>query len=503
MSRSNTNQSSDNLGADTTTTDASLGPALAKARAPAGGRAGPRGATEPHGASSAGQEELHPYAARVLADLSARYWWEREFLAAVEEVLISLGAVLDESPIYESERILERLVEPERIISFQVPWVDDQQRVQVNRAWRVQWSSALGPYKGGTRFHSSVTQDGLKFLAFEQTFKNSLTSLPLGSGKGGSDFHPGGRSHREVMRFCQAYMNELYRYIGPNTDVPAGDIGVGTREVGYLFGQYKRLTHNFHGVLTGKAHEWGGSLLRPEATGYGVAYMANEMLRAKGETLEGKTITVSGFGNVAWGLVKKATELGAKVVTVSGPDGFVHDADGIRDEKIIHLLAMRSSGRDRVEDYADHFGVPFHAGKRPWGIPCDIAFPCAIQNELSLDDAKALVANGCKAIVEGANMPTAPEALPFLHAQGITYVPGKAANAGGVACSCLEMSQNGAHEYWSAEEVDEKLGRIMVNIHSQVYDTAARFDMPGNYLLGANIAGFLKVARGMLDQGIG
>ncbi len=371
-----------------------------------------------------GKEEMHPYAARVLQELSSRYHWEREFIAAVEEVMLSLGPVLDESPMYESERILERITEPERIISFQVPWVDDQHKVQVNRAWRVQWSSALGPYKGGTRFHSSVTLDGLKFLAFEQTFKNSLTSLPLGSGKGGSDFHPGGKSHREVMRFAQAYMNELYRHIGPDTDVPAGDIGVGAREIGYLFGQYKRITHQFHGVITGKAHQWGGSLLRPEATGFGVAYFADEMLRARGDSLEGKTVAVSGFGNVAWGLVKKANELGAKVVTVSGPDGFVHDEDGVKGEKIEYLLEMRASGRDRVEDYAERFKVPFHARKRPWGVKCDIAFPCAIQNELDLDDAKALVEAGCKAIVEGANMPTAPEAVPYLQEEGVLYVPG-------------------------------------------------------------------------------
>ncbi|MDY0004572.1 MAG: NADP-specific glutamate dehydrogenase [Polyangia bacterium] len=447
-------------------------------------------------------EKINPYAARVLGELKARYPWEREFIAAVDEVFQSLGPVLEDSPVYESERILERITEPERILSFKVAWLDDAGKVQMNRAWRVQWSSSLGPYKGGTRFHSSVTLDGLKFLAFEQTFKNSLTSLPLGSGKGGSDFHPGGKSHREVMRFCQAYMNELYRHIGPDEDVPAGDIGVGGREIGYLFGQYKKLTHLFNGVLTGKAHEWGGSLLRPEATGFGVAYFANEMLKARGESMEGKVVAASGFGNVAWGLVKKAGELGAKVVTVSGPDGFVHDKDGIKGEKIEFLLGMRSSGRDKVQDYADKFKVPFFAGKRPWGVPCDLAFPCAIQHELDLEDAKALAANGCKALVEGANMPTAPEAVPFLEEKGITYVPGKAANAGGVACSGLEMSQNGAHEYWTAEEVDKKLKQIMVNIHNQVASTAERFGLKGSYLAGANIAGFVKVARAMLDQGI-
>jgi len=447
--------------------------------------------------------ELHPYAARVLADLSARYWWEREFLAAVEEVFISLTPVLEQNPIYEAELILERIVEPERTISFRVAWLDDRNQIQVNRAWRVQWSSALGPHKGGTRFHASVTLDGLKFLAFEQTFKNSLTSLPLGSGKGGSDFSPRGRSHHEVMRFCQAYMTELYRHIDPEVDVPAGDIGVGTREIGYLFGHYKRLTHRFNGVFTGKAHDWGGSLLRPEATGYGVAYFAQEMLAARGASLEGKKVVVSGFGNVAWGLVKKVTELGGKVITLSGPDGYVHDPEGVQGDKIDYLLTMRASGNDRVQDYAERFDVTFVEGRRPWEIPCDIAFPCAIQNELGLEDAKHLVSGGCRYLVEGANMPTAADAITYLQDQGVVFVPGKAANAGGVAASGLEMSQNGAREYWPSDEVDRRLRHIMASIHREVASTADHYGDPGNYLAGANICGFQKVARAMIDQGVG
>jgi glutamate dehydrogenase (NADP+) len=448
-------------------------------------------------------DDLHPYAARVLADLSARYWWEKEFLAAVEEVLLSLTPVLEGNPIYESERILERIVEPERVISFRVAWLDDRNQIHVNRGWRVQWSSALGPHKGGTRFHASVTLDGLKFLAFEQTFKNSLTSLPLGSGKGGSDFSPRGKSHHEVMRFCQAYMTELYRHIDPEVDVPAGDIGVGAREIGYLFGHYKRLTHRFNGVFTGKAHEWGGSLLRPEATGFGVAYFAQEMLAARGTSIVGKKVAVSGFGNVAWGLVKKLSELGGKVITLSGPDGYVHDPDGVEGEKVDFLLTMRSSGNDRVQEYAERFGVTFVEGRRPWEVPCDIAFPCAIQNELGLEDAQSLVSGGCRYVVEGANMPTAADAITYLQDQGIVFVPGKAANAGGVAASGLEMSQNGAREYWSAEEVDRRLHQIMSSIHTAVSETAERYATSGDYLAGANICGFQKVAQAMIDQGVG
>jgi len=452
---------------------------------------------------SADADDLHPYAARVLADLSARYWWEREFLAAVEEVFLSLTPVLEGNPIYESERILERMVEPERTISFRVAWLDDRNQIQVNRAWRVQWSSALGPHKGGTRFHASVTLDGLKFLAFEQTFKNSLTGLPLGSGKGGSDFNPRGRSHHEVMRFCQGYMTELHRHIDPEVDVPAGDIGVGAREIGYLFGHYKRLTHRFNGVFTGKAHEWGGSLLRPEATGYGVAYFAEDMLALRSTSLDGKKVAVSGFGNVAWGLVKKVTELGGKVITLSGPDGYIHDPDGVRDEKIDFLLNMRASGNDRVQEYAERFGVTFVKDHRPWEVPCDIAFPCAIQNELGFEDARHLVSGGCRYVVEGANMPTSADAIAYLQDQGVVFVPGKAANAGGVAVSGLEMSQNGAREYWPSEEVDRRLKHIMSSIHRDVARTAEQYAEPGNYLAGANICGFQKVARAIIDQGVG
>ncbi len=453
--------------------------------------------------ATSGAEELHPYAARVLADLSARYWWEREFLAAVEEVFLCLTPVLEGNPIYESERILERIVEPERVISFRVAWTDDRNQIQVNRGWRVQWSSALGPHKGGTRFHSSVTLDGLKFLAFEQTFKNSLTSLPLGSGKGGSDFNPRGRSHHEVMRFCQAFMTELFRHIDPEVDVPAGDIGVGAREIGYLFGHYKRLTHRFNGVFTGKAHEWGGSLLRPEATGFGVAYFAQEMLAARDTSISGKKVAVSGFGNVAWGLVKKVDELGGKVITISGPDGYVHDPDGVSGEKIDYMLTMRASGNDCVKDYADEFGVEFVEGRRPWEVPCDLAFPCAIQNELGLEDAKHLVSGGCRYLVEGANMPTSAEAIAYLQDQGVVFVPGKAANAGGVAVSGLEMSQNGAREYWTGEEVDRRLHQIMSSIHRECATTAERYATKSDYLAGANICGFQKVAQAMIDQGVG
>jgi glutamate dehydrogenase (NADP+) len=445
---------------------------------------------------------LHPYAARVLADLSARYWWEREYLTAVEEVFLSLEPVLLDSPVYEAERILERITEPERIISFPVAWTDDRGQVQLNRAWRVQWSSVLGPYKGGTRFHASTTLDGLKLLAFEQTFKNSLTGLPLGSGKGGADFSTKGRSPREIMRFCQAYMNELYHHIGPDTDVPAGDIGVGGREIGYLFGHYKRLSHRFCGVFTGKARAWGGSALRPEATGFGVAYLAEEMLRTRGESLDGLRVAVSGFGNVAWGLVKKVGELGGRVITLSGPDGYIYDADGVSGEKIDYLLALRRSGEDRVQPYADKYSVPFVEGRRPWEVSCDIAFPCAIQNELNLEDAKRLVAGGCRYLVEGANMPTTTDAVLFLQQQGLVFVPGKAANAGGVAVSGLEMSQNGAREYWSAEEVDRRLHQIMASIFRKIAETADRFGMPGNYAAGANIHGFVKVADALFDQGV-
>jgi glutamate dehydrogenase (NADP+) len=363
-------------------------------------------------------------------------------------------------------------------------------------------NSAIGPYKGGLRFHPSVTLGILKFLAFEQVFKNSLTSLPMGGGKGGSDFDPKGKSDNEVMRFCQSFMSELYRHIGPNIDVPAGDIGVGGREIGYLFGQYKRLTKDFSGVLTGKGINWGGSLVRPEATGFGVVYFAQEMLKSKGEAFEGKTVAVSGFGNVAWGAVKKATQLGAKVVTLSGPDGFVYDKEGIAGEKIEYMLEMRSSARDCVKDFADKFKVDFHAGKHPWSVPADVALPCATQNELNEEDARDLVKNGCQCVTEGANMPTTLGGVKVFQESGILFSPGKASNAGGVATSGLEMSQNSMRLPWPAEEVDQRLHQIMRAIHATCLENAEKYGTPGNDVNGANIAGFLKVADAMMDQGL-
>jgi glutamate dehydrogenase (NADP+) len=444
---------------------------------------------------------LHPYAARVLADLRGRLPWEAEFLQAVEEVFGSISLVFEQNPQYESERILERMVEPERVITFRVVWTDDQNRVNVNRGYRVQFSSALGPYKGGTRFHASVSLSSLKFLGFEQTFKNALTGLSLGGGKGGADLSFRGLSDSEMMRFCQNYMAELFRHIGPATDVPAGDIGVGTREIGYLFGQYKRLTGRFDGTITGKAPEWGGSRLRPEATGYGVAYFVDEMLRAAGETFEGKTVAVSGFGNVAWGVVKKVTELGGRVVTLSGPDGFIYDPDGVRDEKIDYMRTMRLGGRDAVQQYEERFGVEFHAGRRPWAVPCDVALPCAIENELDEHDAEMLLKNGCRCVVEGANMPTTHKAVQLLQEGGVLFAPGKAANAGGVAVSGLEMAQNRSGESWDAERVDAALRGIMTSIHEICTSAAEHHGHPGDYVVGANIGGFTRVAEAMISQG--
>jgi glutamate dehydrogenase (NADP+) len=394
------------------------------------------------------------------------------------------------------------MVEPERVIMFRVPWMDDQGEIHVNRGFRIEMNSAIGPYKGGLRFHPSVTLGILKFLAFEQVFKNSLTTLPMGGGKGGSDFNPKGKSDHEIMRFCQSFMTELFRHIGPNTDVPAGDIGVGGREIGYLFGQYKRLKNEFTGVLTGKGLNWGGSLIRPEATGFGVVYFAQEMLKTKGTTFDGKTVAVSGFGNVAWGAVQKVNELGGKVVTLSGPDGFVYDPDGIKDEKVDYMLQLRSSNNDVVEDYAKEFNVQFFEGKRPWEIKVDVALPCATQNEIEEADAQSLIANECMCICEGANMPTSIEAYKIIAESGILYAPGKASNAGGVATSGLEMSQNSMRLPWAREEVDKRLQEIMVRIHNTCIETADRFGTPGNYVNGANIAGFLKVADAMIDQGL-
>ncbi|MBQ7038483.1 MAG: NADP-specific glutamate dehydrogenase [Clostridia bacterium] len=426
-----------------------------------------------------------------------------EFIQAVNEVLESLRPVIEANPQYEKAALLERLVEPERVIMFRVPWVDDAGKVQVNRGYRVQFNGAIGPYKGGLRFHPSVNLSIIKFLGFEQTFKNSLTSLPMGGGKGGSDFDPRGKSDNEIMAFCQSFMTELYRHIGADTDVPAGDIGVGAREVGYLFGQYKRLVNRYEGVLTGKGIAYGGSLIRPEATGFGAVYYVVEMLKSFGDDIKGKTFAVSGFGNVAWGTVKKVTELGGKVVTISGPDGYVYDADGIcTEEKINYMLEMRASGHDKVKDYADKFGVPYFEGKKPWEQKVDIVMPCATQNEVRLEDAKNIVKNGVKYYVEVANMPTTEDAVALLKQNGTVIAPSKAVNAGGVAVSGLEMSQNSMRYSWTAEEVDAKLRQIMANIYKNSFDAAEKYGMKGDLIAGANIAGFQKVADAMMAQGI-
>ncbi len=443
------------------------------------------------------------YLAKVYADVEARNPGEPEFLQAVGEVLESLSPVADQRPDLIEAGVFDRMVEPERMITFRVNWVDDNGKVQVNRGYRVQFNSAIGPYKGGIRFHPSVTASIMKFLAFEQTFKNSLTSLPMGGGKGGSDFNPRGKSDAEVMRFCQAFMTELAKHIGADTDVPAGDIGVGSREVGYMFGQYKRLRNEFTGVLTGKDRSCGGSLIRPEATGYGAVYYTVEMLKTAGEDIKGKTFAISGFGNVAWGTVKKITELGGKVVTISGPDGYIYDEDGVStEEKINYMLEMRASCRDKVQDYADKFGVPFFPGEKPWGVKADIIMPCATQNEVTLEDAKKIVANGVKYYVEVANMPTTADAVACLKAGGAIIAPSKAVNAGGVAVSGLEMSQNSMRYSWTAEEVDAKLHQIMTNIYNSSYEAAKKYGMEGDLIAGANIAGFLKVAEAMKWQGV-
>ena len=435
--------------------------------------------------------------------LEARHPGEAEYLQAVREVLISIKDVYDQHPEFERKALLERLVEPERIITFRVPWVDDQGKVQVNLGYRVQFNSAIGPYKGGLRFHASVNLSILKFLGFEQTFKNALTTLPMGGGKGGSDFSPRGKSEAEVERFCQAFMNELYRYIGPEVDVPAGDIGVGGREIGFLFGQYKKLTRDFSGVLTGKGLEWGGSLVRPEATGFGGLYFVNEMLATAGHSIEGKTVAISGFGNVAWGAALKATQLGAKVVTISGPDGYVYDPDGISGEKIDYMLELRASGNDIVAPYAEKFpSATFYAGKKPWEAKVDIALPCATQNELNGDDARKLYENGVLCVGEISNMGCTPEAIDLFIEHKMLYAPGKAVNAGGVATSGLEMSQNAVHLSWSAEDVDKRLHEIMHGIHKQCVTYGTEADGYINYVKGANVAGFMKVARAMMAQGI-
>ncbi len=427
---------------------------------------------------------------------------EPEFHQTVREVLESIEPVLIKSPKYIDSGVIERMVEPERIIKFRVPWVDDSGRVRVNRGYRIQFNSAIGPYKGGLRFHPSVNESIIKFLGFEQTFKNSLTSLPMGGGKGGSDFDPQGKSDREVMAFCQSFMTELCKYIGPDTDVPAGDIGVGAREVGYLFGQYKRICNEFTGVLTGKGISYGGSLVRPEATGYGAVYYTVEMLKYFGDDIKGKVFALSGFGNVAWGTVKKVNELGGKVVTISGPDGYIYDPDGISTpEKVDYLLEMRASCRNKVQDYADRFGVEFFEGEKPWGVKADIYMPCATQNEVDTEEAKRIVDAGVKYYVEVSNMPTTNEAIAYLKSHGVIIAPSKAVNAGGVATSGLEMTQNSMRYSWTSEEVDEKLHVIMKNIFSNSVKAANDYGLGDDLVAGANIAGFIKVADAMLAQG--
>ncbi len=436
-----------------------------------------------------------------MAEIERKNQAEPEFIQAVREVIESLVDVVNTNPAYINAKILERITEPDRVISFKVEWEDDNGNVQVNRGYRVQFNQVLGPYKGGLRFHPSVTQGGLKFLGFEQTFKNSLTTLPMGGGKGGSDFNPKGKSDGEIRRFCRAFMTELQRYIGPEIDVPAGDIGVGGREIGYMYGMYKRLRGDHTGVLTGKGRAWGGSRIRPEATGFGAVYFADEMLKRAGDSLEGKTVAVSGFGNVSWGVCMKATEMGAKVVTISGPDGYIYDPDGVgSEEKWNYLLALRASNNDVVEPYAKKFGATFFAKRKPWEVPVDMAFPCAIQNELNLDDAKQLLEHNVKYVVETSNMGLTAEAAELFLQNNIPLAPGKAANAGGVAVSGLEMSQNSMKLSWEASEVDAKLRGIMKSIHNACAEEGDNGTYV-NYVKGANIAGFRKVAEAMLDMG--
>ena len=441
---------------------------------------------------------------KIMRDLEQKHPGEKEFLQAVHEVLLSIVDVYNQHPEFENAKIIERMVEPERVVMFRVPWVDDKGEVQVNIGYRVQFNSAIGPYKGGLRFHAAVKLDTLKFLGFEQTFKNALTTLPMGGGKGGSDFSPRGKSDAEIMRFCQAFMSELYKYIGPDCDVPAGDVGVGGREIGYLFGQYKKLTSQFHGAtLTGKGFEFGGSILRPEATGFGALYFVEHMLKTRNIDIKGKTVAISGFGNVAWGAAKKATQLGAKVVTISGPDGYIYDPNGLDDEKIEYMLDLRNSGNDVCAPYADKFpGSTFYAGKKPWEAEAEIHMTCAIQNELNGEDAKKILARKPICVVEVSNMGCTAEAVEaFVEAKQL-FAPGKAVNAGGVATSGLEMTQNSIRLHWSAEEVDEKLHYIMSSIHEQCVKYGTEADGYIDYVKGANIAGFMKVAKAMLAQGI-
>ena len=437
-----------------------------------------------------------------MAELEKKNPAQPEFIQAAREVIASVIDVVNANPLYLKNKILDRIVEPERIIQFRVEWEDDNHEIQVNRGWRVQYNSAIGPYKGGLRFHANVTLGTLKFLGFEQIFKNSLTTLPMGGGKGGSDFSPKGKSDAEIMRFCRAFMTELEKYIGPDTDVPAGDLGVGGREIGYLYGTYRKIRNENTGVLTGKGWGWGGSRVRPEATGYGTMYFANEMLKENNDSFKGKRVAISGFGNVAWGAVTKAAQLGAKVVTLSGPDGYILDEEGINTpEKINYMLELRASNMDVIEPYAKKFGAKFIKGKKPWEVPVDMAFPCALQNELNGDDAKLLIKNGVKYVIETSNMGCTPEAIEAFQAARIPFAPGKAANAGGVAVSGLEMSQNAEHYFWSAEEVDQKLHVIMKDIHDNCVKEGKCPDGYIDYVKGANIAGFKKVADAMCQQG--
>ena len=443
------------------------------------------------------------YVEGFMADVIAKNPGEKEFHQAVREVVESVAPYVTSYPHLMDQKILERIVEPERVIMFRVPWMDDRGEIHINRGYRVQCNSAIGPYKGGIRFHASVNLSIMKFLAFEQTFKNALTTLPMGGAKGGSDFYPRGHSDNEVMRFCQSFMTELSRHIGADTDVPAGDIGVGGREIGYLFGQYKRLRDEFSGTLTGKGLAWGGSLLRPEATGYGLCYFTEQMLATRGERFEGKTVLISGAGNVAQYAAQKAMRLGARVVTLSDSDGFIHDPAGLDEEKMAYVLELKNIRRGRIKEYAARFpGVTYYPGERPWKIPCDIALPCATQNEIEKADAENLVKGGCKCVAEGANMPTTPEAIRIIQENGLLYSPGKASNAGGVATSGLEMSQNSMRQHWTSEEVDQYLRRIMQDIHTACIKYGTEPDGTVNYVKGANIAGFIKVADAMVDQGL-
>lgn len=449
------------------------------------------------------EKQAEQYVKEFMGRIEARNPHEPEFHQAVQEVVESLAPYILENPVLQKMRVLDRIAEPERVIIFRVPWVNDRGDVEINRGFRVQMNSAIGPYKGGLRFHASVNLSILKFLAFEQTFKNALTTLPMGGGKGGSDFNPKGKSDSEVMRFCQSFMTELARHIGADTDVPAGDIGVGAREIGFMYGQYKRLRNEFTGTLTGKGQDWGGSPLRPEATGYGTSYFAQEMLATRGDSPKGKVVAVSGSGNVAQYAVQKMTQLGAKVVTVSDSAGYVYDPDGIDADKLEYILELKNIYRGRISEYADRYpGAKYFPGERPWGVKCDIAMPCATQNELNGDDAAKLVANGCICVAEGANMPSTPEAVHIFQKNKLLYAPGKASNAGGVATSGLEMTQNSERLRWSPEEVDQKLHSIMQNIHAACVQYGTEADGYVNYVKGANIAGFRKVANAMLAQGI-